>query len=474
MKIRNAKLMAALAGAILGLSLSTVANAGVQDKMDQIFNDMSNVTKPGVFNTQRRGIISGGSAIVRSPIVDTSLINISLPHASGGCGGMDMFAGSISFINADQFIALLRAIAANAKGYAFQIAMNAASSLISEKLGDFQKLIQNINNLNFNSCELAQGIVNTGLNAIGQSEVVKKYGVESNLSGFGDIAESFFHSGSSSNVAKEVSSSAKNNSDLAKKIASLKGNIIWNALKLSNASAQLGKGSEKVEYGTLMAITGTYVTEEPIDNESAKSEADIPVTPYEPLIDPEQLIEGGNLKIYSCDDDDCMKMTQTTVNTTGLKQKFLTSLVGNRSTTGVIAKYHMEGDSAKFSEDEKVANLVMTSGAGMVLRRFATKAPSFAYENAEDIATAMAGIFAFQLAEEYLATAQRVLSSSKMAKRDEMAKRLQERQLSLSNKFTAWAQNHPTTKEIVATYNQAIKNVAAVTAVPDNVFQVKK
>ena len=228
--------MAALAAAVLGLSMTAPANANIQDKMDQIFGDMSNYTQPGAFNTQRRGVLNGGSLITRSRIVDTTLINIDLPHASGGCGGMDMFAGSISFINADQFIALLRAIAANAKGYAFQIAMNAASSLIASKLGEFQKVIQGLNSLSMNSCELAKGLVNTTFDAVGASEVRKTHGTEANLSGITDVAGSFWHSDNVKNPAMTVSKKAESDPALAKKLDSVIGNLVWKELKQRKTS----------------------------------------------------------------------------------------------------------------------------------------------------------------------------------------------------------------------------------------------
>ena len=34
-----------------------VAEAGLQDKLNSIFNDMSNVSSPGYFETARRGVI---------------------------------------------------------------------------------------------------------------------------------------------------------------------------------------------------------------------------------------------------------------------------------------------------------------------------------------------------------------------------------------------------------------------------------
>ncbi len=47
------------------------------------------------------------------------------PSFSAGCGGIDLFGGSFSFINMNQFVDLMRAVASNAAGYAFQLAINA-------------------------------------------------------------------------------------------------------------------------------------------------------------------------------------------------------------------------------------------------------------------------------------------------------------------------------------------------------------
>ena len=110
------------------MSVPMASAGGLQNKMDAVFNDMSNVSRPGVFETQRRGVLSGGSAYVRSPIMNTELVNLQAPSFKAGCGGIDFFGGSFSFINADQFVQLLRSVASNAKGYAFQIALDIACS----------------------------------------------------------------------------------------------------------------------------------------------------------------------------------------------------------------------------------------------------------------------------------------------------------------------------------------------------------
>lgn len=460
-KLRNVKLVAALTAAVIGLSLSGAANATMQEKMNKLFGDMSNTTSPGQFNTQRRGVLSGGSMMVRSPVVDTTLINISLPHASGGCGGMDMFAGSVSFINADQFIALLRAIAANAKGYAFQIAMNAASSLISSKLGEFQKVIQALNSMNFNSCELAKGVVNTSLEAIGQSSIVKDYGVEANLSGFGDIADIFQHASNSKNEVKQVSEKSKADATLAKKLANLSGNIVWKALKQGNFKAGLGTGSDKDEFGALMAITGTVVIEEPQDNQSAAQEAEIPKN-YKPaiLLNPADFIEGGNLNVYKCKNDECTDLEPSTANVKGLKTLLLDAIKGNGATTGLIAKYRMQ--TTAFTDAEKKAAMALPNPAGFILQKLAIASPLTAYTKADDIATAVSMEIAFNLPRQYLHTAMYAVSNSRMQGKDEILKEMRARYNAISTELVSYAQNHPTMSQLLAEYNQTMKNVESI------------
>ena len=97
------------AAVAVGLALASISMpqaAGLQSKMDSVFGEMSNISRPGVFETQRRGVLSGGSMYVRSPIMNTDLINFQAPSFKAGCGGVDFFGGSFSFINADQFVQL--------------------------------------------------------------------------------------------------------------------------------------------------------------------------------------------------------------------------------------------------------------------------------------------------------------------------------------------------------------------------------
>lgn len=464
LKLRNTKFMAALAGAVLSLSIATPSNANIQEKMDQIFGDMSNYTQPGAFNTQRRGVLNGGSLISRSQIVDTTLLNIDLPHASGGCGGMDMFAGSISFINADQFIALLRAIAANAKGYAFQIAMNAASSLIASKLGEFQKTIQALNSLSMNSCELAKGVVNMTFDAVGASEVRKTHGTEANLSGITDVAGSFWHSDSVKNPTMTVSKKAESDPALAKKLDSAIGNLVWKELKRNGAKSALGTSEAVDEYGALMAITGSYIIEKPVEDQSNAQESDFPSRPLASLIDPKDFIEGGTLKIYSCADDEtnCLNPTIKKTKVTGFKKKIYDALVGNFSTTGIISKYRY---SLAFTEDEAKIAGGMPEFAGTIIANLSKMSPTTARAFADDIATAVAMHYAFDLAQQYLHMAIYAISTSKMVSKDKLLNTLEARELYIHNAKLAYAKDHKSLPQILTEYNTIMKNMETVALV---------
>ncbi|MEE4209040.1 MAG: conjugal transfer protein TraH, partial [Parvularcula sp.] len=87
--------------AAVGLAV-TPAMASVEGEMNSYFNSSgaaANVTGPSAFDGQAAGYYSGGSLWTRFPTKQINPVNLQLPRASGGCGGIDLFGGSFSFIN---------------------------------------------------------------------------------------------------------------------------------------------------------------------------------------------------------------------------------------------------------------------------------------------------------------------------------------------------------------------------------------
>ena len=87
------------------------------------------------------------------------IATVNMPSFRAGCGGIDAFAGAFSFINSDQLIAFGRAVAQNAAGFAFELALETISPVIAETMAKLRALAQWINDRNLNSCETAQALV---------------------------------------------------------------------------------------------------------------------------------------------------------------------------------------------------------------------------------------------------------------------------------------------------------------------------
>jgi len=144
--------------AVAGL-VSQPAMANVGDEMNSYFNSAgasANVTGPTAFNGQSAGYYSGGSMWSRFPQKSINPVNVALPSARAGCGGIDLFAGSFSFINADEMVAMLKATANNAIGFAFQLAIDSISAQIGTNMKDMSQRVQQLNAFNMSSCEAAQ------------------------------------------------------------------------------------------------------------------------------------------------------------------------------------------------------------------------------------------------------------------------------------------------------------------------------
>ena len=138
------------------------SHAGMGDKLQGMFNKMgfaSHVTGGGAYNDQKGGYITGGSLFTRAPVEDHRLMNFQAPSFGWGCGGIDLFSGSMSFISKEDLINTLRAIGSNAMSYAYGLALQQVTPQIKAVIDNLQATMQEINNANINSCRMAAQLV---------------------------------------------------------------------------------------------------------------------------------------------------------------------------------------------------------------------------------------------------------------------------------------------------------------------------
>lgn len=357
MKKVNALRLALIATIVLPMSIS-VAKADMGSVMQDAFDSMTYTATPEVIQSQRRGGLSAGRLTIKNKLMNESLVNVRPPSFGAGCGGLDMFGGSFSFINGEQFVQLLRSVAANAKGYAFKLAISAMCETCDNIMETIQKKIQQLNQMTANSCQLAQGIVNDTVGAaLGHKE--NDESLIGTMQGFGDSFESFFNDTSSTpnQNAKSVAP------DAVKK--TITGNLTWRYLKQHNVANWFTEGDDQF-LRAIMSLVGTVVVAPEAENESGDMSNPIESTMGSSITFAD-LIDGGQVTLYRCIDgdepDECLEMAQDdNVALTGFKQRFEEILMGSTASWGIIPKL---ANGVQLSEEE-MNFLGATSFGGML------------------------------------------------------------------------------------------------------------
>ena len=133
---KKGAICAALSIALFG---AAPAHADVLSEMNNFWRGAAvNTTGPTAFQGQASGHWTLGNLYLRAPVRSEQIATVNLPSFRAGCGGIDAFAGAFSFINSDQLIAFGRAVAQNAAGFAFELALETISPVIAETMAKLQ------------------------------------------------------------------------------------------------------------------------------------------------------------------------------------------------------------------------------------------------------------------------------------------------------------------------------------------------
>lgn len=399
--------------AALAVSLSlllgiTQANAsGLNTVLNNAFDSMANVTQPGVFETQRRGVLSGGSAMVRNKVVNTELLSLVPPSWKGGCGGIDLFMGSFSFINGEQFVQLLRAVAANAAGYAFQVALDNVCGDCMKWINNLQKGMQALNQFAGNSCQLAQGIVNDTADAIGWTKH-NSVSLKSSLEGF---TEDWSSAWTQSDGKSSETAIKQNNPTLYNKLVT--GNVIWRALNYNRGYDWVNGGDEEL-LEAMMSMTGTVVVGDQVDDDNG--EKTNPQRTFPPILDLTNFVHGGNnVEIYRCDDrdeDKCLNPVKQTTNIEGLAIKITNVLLGANNSAGVVDKF-ANPIGAQFTAEEQNIMSWMPEAVGAAIRNLSAQSESAGRMFANKAAAIVAVEIGYDIANQMIKASELSLNNQK-------------------------------------------------------------
>ncbi len=290
---------------VFAFIITIEAFADVAGDLGNFFTSLGyegNITPGTAYQGQAAGYYSGGSLFLRDRVRNMQLINIDPPSLRNGCGGINLFTGGFSFVNAEEITRFFQQVMSNAGGYMFDLALETAVPEIAHAMQYIQKLAQEINSNNFNSCEMAETLVG-GMwprTKATQQHICKDLG---NYSGkFADWAEARQKCSDDTKYNETMDKTKEAGYQQYKQSVIINKNLIWDAL---NTSGYITDDDTLKEF--FMSLSGTIIY---------GSEGKVKI--YSPLAKDRRvlkaLLEGGDAEIYKCDAKEytkCLKITPT-------------------------------------------------------------------------------------------------------------------------------------------------------------------
>ena len=294
----------AAAVAVVVLTGAAPARADVLSEMNNFWRGAAvNTTGPTAFDGQASGHWTLGNLYLRAPVRSETIATVNLPSFRAGCGGIDAFAGAFSFIDSDQLVAFARAVAQNAAGFAFELALETISPVIAETMSKLRALAQWVNSQNLNSCETAQALVGAAWSKNDRASGAICAAIGTSQGIFSDYAAAKHGCGAD----------GRRNSTLAAASGAMEEQVPVNvnyAWKAVRASSFLSADPQLAEFA--MSVTGTVIVTGPVSDADTSGPR---VRILEPLALDRRVTEilmegGGDLPVYRCDTTgDCLNPT---------------------------------------------------------------------------------------------------------------------------------------------------------------------
>lgn len=390
--------------------LSGLLNAqGMDTQLANTFHSMSNSTNPQ-FSTEGRPTATLGSFSYRTPVVRPQLISYDPPRFSGGCGGIDLYGGSFSFISKEELQGLLRQIAANAKSYAFMLALGAVCNKCLQGMQDLQDKVQKINQMMKSSCDIGQALVNSAADPmIAQMNTSYQQRAQSARQG-GTVSDLWAAMNQGWGRESPEAALARENPDEFARIQP--GNLLWRLLNEHGLASWFPDHDESLKTD-LQSFLGTVVVCAPADT-SACTEGEVEpedrpketrLRKLDGVLDIEELVlgsegVGGQSSEIRCDEhQDCLRpsVQVRAEPRIGLKRRILDVLIGSRdgSQVGYIKRARFA--SAEPTEAERALLSNAPSQMAMLDR-----AIDISEHNAMQMADALAESMAVEMVYRYL------------------------------------------------------------------------
>ncbi|MBU0993387.1 MAG: conjugal transfer protein TraH [Proteobacteria bacterium] len=302
------------------------------------------VSGPSTFNSQRRGVVSGGSAHMRWDVSNDYLVSASLPKFQKGCGGIDIFMGGIGFLEPDYLIEKLKKIMGDAGAtFFFKIALNTLAEPIAKEIDSLEAIISRLNAIQLDDCKASQTVVASfwdddkkEINANRQA-LLDYY----TSSGVEKLYQEVVKSGSDKSTKAAGIDQGVGKPDMVKNCPGpLKNTFFKAGSLLENLATERGFSTAYIEY--IRAIAGDI-----------RVDANLDYTYLPPCeqMSPDNLVDiyNGALYIRKTIDDQCYQVTNIQVDS--VTYSSIVDYIGTELTgiaSNIIAKTQLSGPQIAF------------------------------------------------------------------------------------------------------------------------------
>ena len=169
------------------LVLLMTASALADDWIDN-WIEQATTSGPNMFEGQKRGYASAGSLSLRFRNEDDYLVSFAPPRFRAGCGGIDMFLGSFSYLDEEYLMEKLeRIITGGIATFVYDIGMSVLSEPIQKSMKSLEAMVDRLNQLQIDDCRAAKGVaayLKSTTSGEDQSEALQAFLIESGISEF--------------------------------------------------------------------------------------------------------------------------------------------------------------------------------------------------------------------------------------------------------------------------------------------------
>lgn len=146
---------------LLTLSLLLPARQGLAAGWVDDWLTQRTSTSAGYFEGQKRGYYSAGSFSTRWPNQNDYPVTVELPRLSGGCGGIDLFGGGVSFLQFEYLVDKMQRVLQSGGAVAFELALNTLCPECNNVINNIEAITNKLNSMQMDECGMAKKVVAT-------------------------------------------------------------------------------------------------------------------------------------------------------------------------------------------------------------------------------------------------------------------------------------------------------------------------